>query len=182
MTASVRSLWEQAGLTTYAESARESLSTVTGIQVLLLAFEMYGLQRAVLPWRDAFSVPALNIRDPFRVTLPDVFVLVTSAFWAPSSLWLSTSLFAPLIFSWFFNLTVNAKRSARYTVDPLVFSVAKAVTAWLVYGPPGYNAGGLVSGTTALRVNIAVPGGWFGIVIGSLIGMMASLYEVALRK
>lgn len=170
-------------MTEYAEYAREALSTVHAIQILLLAFEAYGLQRAVLPMRYAFTIPGLRVTNPLAVSLPDLFVLLTSDFWGPSSLWFTTSIAIPATVSWFFNLTTHSnKRAARYTVDPFVFSIVKAATSWLVYGPPAFSPYGLVNARSALRVNMAVPGGWFGILVGGLIGMLASLYEVVLRK
>lgn len=160
---------------------REALSTVIGIQALFTIFEAYGLTRAVLPWRYAFTVPGLKVVNPLRVTIPDLFVLLTSDYWGPTSLWATTSLLIPLAVGWFFNLTLHSSKRRSYAVDPLVYNIAKAITSWLVYSQ-GLRFWGLVSNATALRVEVAVPGGWFGIVIGSLVGVVASLYEAALRK
>lgn len=107
-----------------------------------LLFEAYGLQTAVMPWRYAFDVPYSPIfgTPSFAVKLPDLFVLLSPAYWAPTLTWVTFSLAIPLALSYFYNLTVhNVKRNnarvrvVRYNYDPLVFNVTRAILAYLVY-------------------------------------------------
>lgn len=188
---SVNRAWERANFTEYAESTRDYLSTVASIEFLALAVEAFGLRSEVLPMRYAFTVPAnraLGTSD-LPVMIPDLFLLLTSAFWSPFSLWLFTSLLLPLACAYFFNLTLKAKhahgsraRSSQTSeIDPLTFNVAKALITWLVYSQ-GVDFGGLVGRESVSKVNGSVPGGHLGIMIGAGIGSLMSLYEAVLRK
>lgn len=188
---SVHEAWDRAGIMEYAESARDYLSTAASIEFLALAIEALGLRSEVLPLRYAFTIPAnrtLRTSD-LPVMIPDLFLLLTSAFWAPFSLWLFTSLLLPLAFAYFFNLTLKAKHthatrarsSQTAQIDPLTFNVAKALITWLVYSQ-GVSFGGLMGRESVLKVNGSVPGGYLGMMIGAGIGAVTCLYEAVLRK
>ena len=188
---SVNEVWDRAGITEYAESTRDYLSTVASIEFLALMVEAFGLRSEILPMRYAFTIPAIRAlhTSDLPVKIPDLFLLLTSAFWSPFSLWLLTSLLLPLAFAYFFNLTLKAKdshgtRTRNVQVsqfDPLTFNVIKALVTWLVYSQ-GVNFAGLVSYYSILTVNGAVPGGYQGIMIGAGIGALTSIYEAVLRK
>ncbi len=188
---SVTKAWNKAGITEYAESTRDLLSTVASIESLALIIEAFGLRSEVLPMRYAFTIPSIRAlrTSDLPVQIPDLFLLLTSAFWSPFSLWVTTSLFMPLAFAYFFNLTLTAKhghanrsrnpQAAQF--DPLTFNVAKALITWLVYSQ-GLNLGGLVSEESVLKVNASVPGGYQGMMIGAGIGALTSLYEAVLKR
>lgn len=188
---SVSEAWDKAGVTEYVESTRDYLSTVTSIEFLALLVEAYGLRSEVLPMRYAFTIPAIRAlrTSDLPVMIPDLFLLLTSNFWAPFSLWLTTSLLIPLAFAYFFNLTLKAKHGhatrGRHAptaqFDPLTFNVTKMLVTWLVYSQ-GVHFGGLVSPSSVLKVEFSVPGGYLGMMIGAAIGILTSIYEAVLTK
>ncbi|KAI9793244.1 MAG: hypothetical protein M1816_000665 [Peltula sp. TS41687] len=185
----VGNLWENAGIVERAEGLRDSLSSVVSIEALVLAIEAFGLRSQVLPFRYAFTIPAIAGlgSSGWPVHLPDLFLMLTSSFWSPVALWASTSLLVPLFFAYFFNLTLRNNQSPLessqpiYRFDPLAFNVVKALFTYLVYGQ-NVNFGGLVGRETVDTVRAAVPGGSTGILIGSAVGALTSIYEAILRK
>ena len=167
---------------------------MVSIEALILAVEAFGLRTGVLPLRYAFTLPALtgSGSSGWPVSLPDLFLLLTSSFWSPVTLWASTSFLVPLLFAYFFNLTLKTKSGHTGTrvhqptqpthqVDPLSFNVAKALVTYLVY-TQGVTFGGIFGAEAVETVRAAVPGGEKGILIGSAIGALTSLYEAILRK
>jgi hypothetical protein len=185
-------VWKKSGATEAAEQLRESLSTVVSVELITLFIEFLGLQNELVPRRYAFTFPAipiLNTRE-YPVMLSDMFMVLTSSFWGPFSLWAATSIFIPLVFSYFFNLTLKTKTKhttsrsqshESYRADPLTFNIVKALVSWLVYSE-GATLGGSISKESVDRINSSVPGGYRGILIGSAIGAVTSIYEAALRK
>jgi hypothetical protein len=120
--------------------------------------------------------------------LPDFFLLLTNFFWSASTLWATTSLFVPLLFGYFFNLTLKTKSShgnyvsrPTHNVDPLTFNLAKGLITWLVYAR-GARFRGLFADETVERVNNAVPGGYLGVLIGAGLGAVVSIYDAVLKK
>ncbi len=151
---------------------RAFLSTVTGIELLTLAVELYGLNSEILPWHYLTTfpaVPALGTSE-FAIKAPDFFALLTTAFWGPFGLWLATSIFLPLLGGWFINL----KGEGGY--DAVSFNAVKAITAWVVY-----VRGGGPSASTRV-VERGVPGGSVGMLVGAGAGTLAGIYEAVLRK
>jgi hypothetical protein len=187
----VSDLYTRSGTTEAIEGVRDSASTVIGIEVLTNLIEAIGLQRETFPWRYAFNIPAIPAikSHAYAVKLPDFFVLVTSFFWAPSTLWLATSLLVPILFAYFFNFSHSIKgtgprtraSSHVYSLDPFTYNVSKALVTWLVYSQ-GFRFGGFWADNTVERVNGALPGGYQGVLIGTAIGALASLYEAILQK
>lgn len=169
----------------YSTVARESLSSARGITALFLALEAYAMQRATLPWREAFSVSvpfasSLGVINPITVSFPDFFVLLTSAFWAPVGLWLLVGVFAPALVGWLFNLSRAAaststssssgKRSniaQQSTVDVVAFNAARGLGAWLVFVQKWGQGRFVEAGAAGLGVGVAVKAGtvWKGGVI-----------------
>ena len=152
---------------------RSSLSSVTSVELLTLFIEAYGLRSQVMPFRYFTTIPpipALGITDEVAVKIPDLFALLTSAFWGPVGLWLVTSLFLPLAGAWFFNFG-NAK-----AYDPLSFHVVKALMAWIVYVKQGY------SGQSRFVVQEGVPGGATGMLVGAGIGGLVSFWDLLGRR
>lgn len=173
--------WDESGALSYAEAAREQLSSVIGIHLAAFLLEAYGLSRAVLPMRHAFTLPGFNFLTSLPVSLPDFFLMLTSDFWSPVAVWATTSVIVPLAVAWFFNLTLHASKKRFYAIDPLMYSLTKGLLSFLVYAN-GMTFSGNVSAMTIMRVNAALPGGWFGVLISSAIGVVVSIYEAALRK
>jgi hypothetical protein len=98
------------------------------------------------------------------------------------------------MFAYFFNLTLRSNTSRKssdrqYPADPLIFNIARAVLAYSAYREtvglsPGSNAPrwGPFSGSAVGCVGTYVPGGYYGLQIGSLVGILVSLYDAALKK
>ncbi|EEY14368.1 conserved hypothetical protein [Verticillium alfalfae VaMs.102] len=81
--------------------------------------------------------------------------------------------------------TVRRGRSAAnaepdYNVDPLVFSIIKALASFLVLGQRVTL--GLVETDSIDRINSALYGGWQGVLTGAAITGLVSVYDAVLRK
>ncbi|KAL1837947.1 hypothetical protein VTJ49DRAFT_3242 [Mycothermus thermophilus] len=197
----VSELYQQSGLTEATQTTREFLSTVHSVVSAIALFELYYLRREVLPDRYAFSIPAISFlgTPTYPVFLPDVFALLTAAFWGPALTWLTTSVLLPSLAGYFFNLGVGAassspskpgKRSpgrpaagqqAEYAVDPLMFSIAKAIVTYVVYAQ-GVTFGGLISEISVIRINNALYSGWKGVLVGTAVSGVTAVYDAVLRK
>lgn len=197
-------LWQKTKVDELKEFVRDNASSVGAIQTLILLIEAVGLQLKTLDtvptteWTK--SVPVLN---SYNTALPNMWKLLTSDWWAPATLWSLTSWVLPLIFSYFFNLTLRSntrhKSSSRqYTVDPLTFNIVKAILAYSAYcvsttadaemaGIPDATFAqklgwGPFSEGTVSAVRTNVPGGYYGLQIGAVVGVLISLYDAALKK
>ncbi|KAL1964422.1 hypothetical protein VTN77DRAFT_6980 [Rasamsonia byssochlamydoides] len=193
---SLSDAWKTSGMSERSDALRAALSSVKSIETVIIALEGLGLLRELVPLRFLTTVPAVDaLRTPeFGIKVPDLFVLLSGSFWAPSSLWALTSLALPLTFAYFFNLSYRAQTSHTYgtrrstssaaaaaTFDPLVFNIAKALIAYLVYAN-NFTFWDIYSPLSVERVNVAVPGQWPGLVTGAAIGVVTSLYEAVLKK
>lgn len=197
------SIWDASGLTERFHALRSHLSSVCAIKAVILALEGFGLLKDIVPLRYLTTVPEVpSARTPaVAVKVPDLFVLVNASFWAPFSLWLTTSIILPYLFAYFFNLslkisqqstspshtygtrrsTAASQGSDKSSIDPLVYNVAKALVSYLVY-TNNYTFCDLYSPVSVERVIEAIPGGLHGLLTGSAIGTVGSLYEAILRK
>lgn len=187
----VSSLYADSKINDVAYDARDALSTVTSIILSISAFELYYLRKEILADRYAFTIPAipaLHTSDHI-VKLPDFFLMLQGSFWSPLLLWLATSVLVPMFFGFYFNLSAahspaaGRRRGSRsaFTVDPLAFSIAKAVITYVIY-QQGADFGGWVSQVAVARINSAVYGGWKGILTGTFISGVASFYDAVLRR
>ncbi|KFZ17158.1 hypothetical protein V502_04723 [Pseudogymnoascus sp. VKM F-4520 (FW-2644)] len=187
LVAHVTEIASSTGATEAVESARASLSSLLSIETIILFFEAANLRSEILPDRYAFSIPSLPILNTkqYPVALPDLFLLLTSSFWQPFTLWLATALVVPLAFAYFFNLTARPRsRGAQrfeYQFDPLTFNVAKAIITYAVFSG-GATFWGLVDLESVARIRSAAAGGWEGIVGGCAVGALATVYEAIIRK
>ncbi|KAF1936914.1 hypothetical protein EJ02DRAFT_459132 [Clathrospora elynae] len=187
-------LWDRSRIIQLKELVRESASSVATIQTIILLVEAAGLQWNTLDTTALFSMPIFftifsNSQD---VRGPNGWALLTLEWWAPATLWSLTSWILPLVFSYFFNLTLGsntARKSSdrQYPADPLMFNIARLVLAYSAYRgttneaiAPG--AWGTFSGDAVKCVGTHVPGGYYGLQIGSLIGVVVSIYDAALKK
>jgi hypothetical protein len=165
------------------------LSTVVAVQALVVAFELYNLRKELLADRYAFTIPAIALLNtsPYDVKIPDLFLLLTSSFWGPATLWAFTSLLIPLFAAYFFNLTAKPSRTRShsthftYAFDPLTFSIVKGLLTYVVYGQD-VTFGGLVDLEYVARINSALYGGWQGVLVGTGISSLVTLYEAVLKK
>jgi hypothetical protein len=183
----VANAYEDSGIVETAQAARETLSTVVAAHALIVAFEFYKLRPELLADRFAFTFPAIAFlgTNPYPVEVPDLFLLLTSSFWGPATLWAFTSLIIPLFTAYFFNLTAKPTRGHtakfNYTFDPLTFNVVKALLTFVVFGQD-VTFGGLVDLEYVARINSALYGGWQGVLVGTGIGTLVTLYEAVLKK
>lgn len=182
--------YASAGIDSTIGEVRERVSTSAFVETTALAIELFGLGRAVLPFKFLTTLPASATlgTGEIPIKVPDVFVLLTAGFWGTIFAWLLTSVALPLTASYFFNPTLKASgkmgkktthSSAQY--DLLTFNVAKALITFLVYGR-GVDFFGYPGDLTKARVQLAVPGGYQGILIASGVGALVSLYEAVLKK
>ncbi|KAK8099176.1 cupin -type protein [Apiospora kogelbergensis] len=186
-------IYKESGVTEATRATREYLSSVNAVLALVSVFELYFLRHEVLPDRYAFTIPALQLlgTKDYPVMIPDLFLLLTTSFWSPTFLWACTSAILPTLFGYFFNLSVahqsgrrtsrNANPSPDYTVDPMTFSIVKALLSFVVYGQ-NVTFGGWFSEESIARVNGAVYGGWKGVLVGTAVTGLFSVYDAVLKK
>ncbi|KAI0017454.1 cytochrome P450 [Xylariomycetidae sp. FL0641] len=189
----VSTMYKASGVTEATNTARETLSSVNAVLFVINAFEAYFLRPEILADRYAFTFPAIHFlgtRD-YPVFVPDMFLLVTASFWSPALLWAFTSTIFPSIVGYFINMTANANPSRTprrgvpsapdSTVDPLTFSIAKAIISYVVYGQ-GVTFGGWIDEMSIARINTAVYGGYKGMLVGAAVSAVFSMYDAVLKK
>jgi len=188
----VASLYQESGISEAAQSTRESLSTVSSVQFAIALFEFYFLRKELLPDRYAFTIPAIHLlgTPDYPVEIPDMFALLTASFWSPALIWALTSLVVPGILGYFFNLSAaNAHSGGRgrrshvqeYAVDPLTFSIAKAIATYVVFAQ-GVSFGGWIDPASVARINSALYSGWKGVLVGTAVASVAAVYDAVLKK
>ncbi|KAI7540622.1 hypothetical protein KC317_g17144, partial [Hortaea werneckii] len=212
--ANLADIYTLTGLPRTLDSLRETCSSLSGIQGFFMLLETLALHRVVLPWvYSGLDLPLPFL--PHRLTTagggflprsielcyPDLFQLLSSDFWLPTLLWSTTSLLLPALAAYFFNLTLRPvhRRAgggaggavsvtvARYTFDPLMFNVVKAIATWMVYSrgvgttTTGMGAGWI--GEEVVRtVEGAMCGGYQAVLVGCYVCVLAAVYEAVLRK
>lgn len=161
---------------------------MTSIILCIHAFELYHLRKEILSDRYAFTIPAISVLGTadHAVQVPDMFLLLTSSFWNPALLWTFTSAIIPAFFGFYFNLsaahsTTSRRKGKQFTVDPLTYSIAKAVVTYVIY-QQGATFGGWADPLAVARINSAIYGGWKGVLTGAFISGVASFYDAVLRK
>ncbi|KAI1331799.1 hypothetical protein F5Y16DRAFT_244051 [Xylariaceae sp. FL0255] len=188
----VASAYKESGITEATHATRETLSTVNSVLLVISAFELYFLRPEILADRYAFTIPAISFlgTSDYPVFIPDMFLLLTASFWSPALLWAFTSTILPSVAGYFINLTAGAhhgrvtRRSAPApdaVVDPLTFSIVKAIISFVIYGQ-GVTFGGWVDEVSIARINSAIYGGYKGVLVGSAITGIFSIYDAVLKK
>jgi hypothetical protein len=189
----VNSIYQESGITEASNATRDALSTVTSVIFFVSAFELFFIREEVLSNRYAFTIPAVHAigTSDYPIYLPDMFLVLTASFWSPALTWFLTSFVLPSMFGYFFNLSAQPPAGPRtrsraaalpeYTVDPLTFSIAKAIISFVVYGQ-GVTLGGLLSEVSIERLNNSVYGGYAGILTGTAVTSLVSIYDAVLRK
>ncbi|KAF1968158.1 hypothetical protein BU23DRAFT_602452 [Bimuria novae-zelandiae CBS 107.79] len=197
-------LWDRTHIDEWKEWARETASSVSAIQTLILIIEAVTLQWNTLTGTHYITnTPATAVFNSKEIRFPDLSKLAGSGWWGPATLWSITNWALPLLCSYFFNLTLRSNtrhKSSRtqYTIDPFTFNIVKAILAYSAYyvyttadaallGQPGavfaqkLGWGPFSEGSVStVRDNIV--GGYYGIQIGSVVGLLVSLYDAALKK
>ena len=194
--ASVSDLYQRSQIHEYSDTVRDVLSSPLAINVIVLIVEAFGLRKEIFP-SAAVHIPAIsNVKsDETIVYVPNLFKLLDKSFWAPFSLWSLTSVILPLALAYFINLPLKAmsgqghgsRRAAAIQntpslqFDPLVFNVAKALIAYLVFAEH-FNFLGSFTHYTITTVNENVFGGYTGMITGAGIAGLISVYEAILKK
>ncbi|KAI9649462.1 hypothetical protein NHQ30_002038 [Ciborinia camelliae] len=176
--------YKDLGVVEAVETARETVSTVVALEFIMLLSEALQLQPELLANKYAFTIPAIDSlsTSQYAVKIPDLFLLLTTSFWGPFSLWLSTSLLLPLVGAYLFNLTNKpSTRTKRYSFDPLTFNIVKGLITFVVYGRAA-TLGGLVDLGHVARINSALYGGYESILLGTGIGILVTMYDAVLKK
>ncbi|KAK4121420.1 cytochrome P450 [Parathielavia appendiculata] len=197
----VASLYRDSGFGEATQQTRAWLSTVHSVVSAIALFELYRLRQEVLPDRYAFTVPAVRAlgTPDYPVYLPDMFALVTAGFWGPTLTWALTSVLLPSLAGYFFNLSLGAAQAqsvgvsasggrvvrrggpVAYVVDPVMFSIVKAVVTYVVYAQ-GVTFWGLISLESVSRINSALYSGWRGVLVGTAVSGLTAVYDAVLRK
>lgn len=196
---SIGEAWEGSGVQEQSNSLRTTLSSVKAVEVIVTLLEAFSLIREVLPLRYLATIPSIEtVHSPaVPIKVPDLFVLVDSAFWAPVSLWILTSVLLPLTVAYFFNISLQVTQSGssgvqtrrrsssassvQTTFDPLSFNIAKAIAAYIVYAH-GFTFWNIYGRDAITTVNASIPFQYGGILTGAAIGTVGTLYEAILRK
>jgi len=194
--ASVSNLYQRSQIHEYSDTIRDVLSSPLAINVIVLIVEAYGLRKEIFKSGSVRIPPISSIKsDETTVYVPNLFLLLDKSFWAPFSLWSLTSVIIPLALAYFINLPLKTMHGHGHATrraaaiqntpslqfDPLVFNVAKALIAYLVFAEH-FNFLGLFQHFTIAQVNESVPGGYAGMVTGAGIAGLMSLYEAILKK
>lgn len=193
----VSRLYAESGIHEISESFRDSLSSSVSVNMIALLVEAYCLRQELLPSKTAAWIPSIPYVTAKRtpVHLPDLFLLLDKSFWAPFSLWLTTSLLLPLLCAYFINIPLKTSLSHHYSTrrataiqsspsnqfDPLVYNIAKALVAYVVYGQHATTLG-LFQHFTITTVNENILGGYQGVITGAAIAGLIGLYEAILKK
>ncbi|KAL5117825.1 hypothetical protein ACEQ8H_004299 [Pleosporales sp. CAS-2024a] len=201
-------LWNRTHIDYFRELVRENASSVATIQTLILLLEAAGLQYNTLQTTPTMALPdaVSTFSTSQYLLIPDFLALLTADWWAPATLWSLTNWILPLVLSYFFNLTLrsNTHRKStdrQYPADPFTFNIVKAILAYTAYriptpspalaaaaAPPRvmmethHLSWGPFSPHTVAVVRNNVPGGYHGLQIGALVGLLVSLYDAALKK
>jgi len=181
--ASARNVVEKSEIKEKATGVRDRLSNVISVNGASLALEATLLLVAVIPVTYELALPAIHVIGYPSTTyfLPDLFVLLTSTFWAPFLTWLLTAIALPLLNAVVFNLvsTTVARDGVEYKADPLTYSVTRALCVYLVHYK-GFTFGGLLGQAAVATVGNTV--GRELQMIGAGIGGIAALWVGILSR
>lgn len=181
--------YRQSGIGNFSSNLRDRVSD-SPVEYMLIFLEILALRAELLPsttWVVVAGAHTLGTGD-WTIHLPDLFKLLRADFWSVFLLWLSTSVLLPYAASYYFNLTLKTKHAARHPrshsaadSDPMTFNITKALLTWLVYDR-ALSLYGYPSVHSAAIIRSKVPGGVPGMLIGTGIGVLTSLYEAVLKK
>jgi len=177
---------KQSGIKKSFPLVRQNFSSLETIHTLILIFEAIGLQGKTFPLKWTVVPGNKTVGIPQRaIYFPDFTLLVSNTFWAPTTLWLLTSVALPLLFGYFINLTYTQPRprtrraAPLREVDPLVASIVKGLLAYLVYSPAAtFTFWGAFSPATVGTVSDGIFGHYVSLLISSGIGILTALYDI----
>ncbi|KAF8511744.1 hypothetical protein BDD12DRAFT_120777, partial [Trichophaea hybrida] len=153
--ASAKKAVEKAEIHEKATGLRDRLSNVISVNATSLSLEAILLLISIIPVTYQITLPAITVVGTPAVTyiLPDLFVILTAAFWAPFLTWLVTALVLPVGNALLFNLVSAsvAKDAAEHPVDPLTYAVTRALLTYLVHYK-GFSFWGLLGEKTVATV------------------------------
>ncbi len=193
----VSGLYSETGIHETSESLRHLLSSPVAINIIALILEANGLRQKILQSGIIGFLPNLpyitNGKTP--VYLPNLFLLLDMPFWAPFSLWVTTSLLLPLLCAYFINIPLKTSSKHHYGTrratsnqitstnqfDPLVYNIAKALVAYIVYAHHS-SILGLFAVETIEIVTNNVLGGYQGMITGATAAGIMALYEAILKR
>lgn len=166
---------------------RDTTSNLISVLSVLALYETARVLGFLVPIIKAGTLPAYEIAavglktQPRDLHFPDLFVLLSIAFWQPLTAWLTVGYILPAINGYFFNLALSAssKPKSTWKVDPVAFGVTKGLLAYLVYWR-GFDFYGALGSKSVEIVTAAV--GKEGPLIGSAIATLAGLYVAILKK
>ncbi|KAJ5650011.1 uncharacterized protein N7484_003734 [Penicillium longicatenatum] len=188
--------WTESGFIERSHALRATLSSLKAIETIFVLVEASYVLYELVPLRYLTTTPAVPAAHlpSFSIKVPDLFVLLTGAFWAPFSLWFLTNLGLPLLAAYFFNLSWQAatggsqgparrtrSTSSLASFDPLSFNIAKALLVYKVY-VDHFHYVDLFSKYAIQKVNFSIPGQYSGMLTGTAIGVIGTLYEAILRR
>jgi hypothetical protein len=184
----IEQAWTASGVLERSNALRACLSSLKAVETIVLALEGGSVLMELIPCRFLTTTPAVSaVHIPsIPIKVPDLFVLVSGAFWAPFILWSLTGVILPLVAAYFINLSggTSARRtrsaSSRASFDPLTFNIAKALLVYIVYAGH-FTFWDVFSHFTVQKVNVSVPGEWSGMLTGTAIGVIGTLYDAILR-
>lgn len=181
--ASARKAVEKAEIHEKATGLRDRLSNVISVNATSLSLEAILLLVSIIPVTYQITLPAITAVGAPAVTyiLPDLFVILTAAFWAPFLTWLVTALVLPIGNGLLFNLVSAsvAKDGAEHPVDPLTYAVTRALLTYLVHYK-GFSFWGLLGEKAVAIVGTSV--GRELQLVGAGIGGIAAIWEGILRR
>lgn len=188
----LENVWTASGVMERSQDLRATLSSLKAVEALVLVLEGSSVLKELIPLRYLTTTPAVEAAHipEIAIKVPDLFVLLTGAFWAPLTVWLLTGLVLPLAAAYFINLSWQAatgghrrgrSASSRASFDPLTFNIAKALLVYKVYADH-YTYCDMFSNFAVEKVNTSVPGQWAGMLTGTAIGVIGTLYEAILRR
>lgn len=184
----IEQAWTSSGVLERSNALRACLSSLKAVEAIVLVLEGGSVLKELIPWRYLTTTPEVSAAHipSLSIKVPDLFVLVSGAFWAPFILWALTGLILPLVAAYFFNLSGGGSTrrtrsaSSRASFDPLAFNIAKALLVYIVYAGH-FTFWDVFSHYTVEKVGVSVPGEWAGMLTGTAIGVIGTLYEAILR-
>ncbi|KAL2191955.1 hypothetical protein L209DRAFT_673762 [Thermothelomyces heterothallicus CBS 203.75] len=75
----------------------------------------------------------------------------------------------------------SGHQPVEYVVDPVMFSIVKAIVTYVVYAQ-GVTFGGLIDPEAVSRINSALYSGWRGVLVGTAVSGVTAVYDAVLRK
>lgn len=185
LVASAKESFKNAEVQQRATGVRDALSNVVSVNAVALTLELAYLFHTLIPRTYEVTLPAISaLGSSARIfVLPDLFVLLTAAFWSPFLTWVATSIAGPLANALLFNLVATSVKAdgadSTHKVDPLTFAVTKTLVAWLVHYKQ-FNFWGLLGDAAVDTVGASV-GRELQLVTAGL-GGTAALWEAILKK